>query len=105
MNRITGLAVAGFLSAVAFGMPSKTASAAVYCAGNFQITQHGPITTPYCQDNNLAQVAREYGMRVTNEAVRYNVGIKKQVCRLVGYDIRVKNTCSNYLPDSGRFRQ
>lgn len=93
---------AGALSVIAAGTLSQPASAAIRCEGNFQITKHGRIATPYCQDNYLAEVAREYGMRVSNKAVRYNVGVKERVCRVVGYDLRVKDTCANYLPDRNR---
>jgi hypothetical protein len=92
-------------TALLMSIAAQPASAAIRCEGNFQITQHGPIATPYCQDNNLARVAHEYGMRVSDEAVRYNVGVKKHVCRLVGYDIRVKDTCADYLPEGHRRRR
>jgi hypothetical protein len=98
----TGMLILGTATALIISITAQSASAAIRCDGNFQITEHGPIATPYCQDNYLAQIALEYGMRVSGEAVRYNVGVKKRVCRLVGYDIRIKDTCVDYLPEGDR---
>lgn len=95
------LAVSTALNVIV-GFSAQPASAAIRCEGNFQITEHGRIATLYCQDNYLARVAHEYGMRVSDEAVRYNVGVRKSVCLLVGYDIRVKDTCADYLPEGHR---
>lgn len=94
--------ILGTATALIVNITAQSASAAIRCDGNFQITEHGPIATPYCQDNYLAQIALEYGMRVSGEAVRYNVGVKKRVCRLVGHDIRIKDTCGDYLPEGDR---
>jgi len=105
MNRTSAAtAAAGALTALVAAVSAQPASAAIRCDGNFQITDYGRIATPYCQDNYLAQVAREAGMRVSNRAIRYNPAIKEKACRLVGYDIRVKSTCSQYLPDADRRR-
>ena len=51
------------------------------------------IATPYCQDELLAQVARQYGMRASAADIRNNPNFKRQVCRFVGRDIRVQETC------------
>lgn len=94
------LAGATMLSA---GFVSQPASSAIRCDGNFQITEYGRINTPYCEDNYLGAVAREYGMDVSNRAIRRNPGIKERACRFVGYDIRVKDTCLRYLPENDRW--
>ncbi len=99
---LSALAVAGAVSAGMASALSEPASAAIRCEGNFQITSYGRINTPYCEDNHLAIVARDAGMRVSASQIRHNVGIKERVCRLVGYDIRVKNTCAPYMPESNR---
>lgn len=71
---------------------------AIECDGNFQIQKSGNlIATPYCQDEYLAAVAREYGMRVSGREIRRNYSLKSKACRLVGYDNRVRDTCANYL--------
>jgi len=99
VSRTVAVCAAAMFAAVAANMLSQPAAAGIRCQGNFQVTKHGLHAAPYCQDNYLAQVAREAGMRVSNEAIRRNPGIKEKACRLVGYDIRVKDTCANYLPD------
>ncbi|NJM33901.1 MAG: hypothetical protein HC850_03420 [Rhodomicrobium sp.] len=80
-----------------------TPASAIECQGNFQIQKNGnEIATPYCQDNYLAIVARESGMRVSAGAIRANPSVKERACRFVGYDIRVKDTCAPYLGGHGR---
>jgi hypothetical protein len=77
---------------------AATPASAIECEGNFQIQKNGnQISTPYCQDGYLAIVAREYGMRVSAKAIRYNPSVKVKACRFVGEDIRVKSTCQQYL--------
>jgi hypothetical protein len=72
-------------------------ASAIECEGNFQVQKSGNrIATPYCQDGYLAIVAREYGMRVSAQAIRYNPSEKERVCRLVGEDNRVRDNCNQY---------
>jgi len=76
---------------------------AITCEGNFQVQRNGSrISTPYCQDDRLAVVAREYGMRADAETIRYNPSEKERVCRFVGDDNRVRDTCVNYRSDGRR---
>lgn len=77
--------------AAAIGVPS--AEAGIICKDGFQLVAGAYIATPYCQDNLVAQVAREYGMRVSEAAIRSNPNLKRHVCRLVGQDIRINQTC------------
>ncbi|RIA56333.1 hypothetical protein [Dichotomicrobium thermohalophilum] len=99
---ITGIAAIGALAAAVGTSWTQPASAAIRCEGNFQITEYGRINTPYCEDNYLAQVAREYGMSVSASAIRRNPGVKERACRLVGHDNRVRDTCAPYLPENNR---
>ena len=72
-------------------------ASAIECEGNYQIQANGnQIATPYCQDGYLAIVAREYGVRVSPQEIRYNGGEKERVCRLMGNDNRVRDTCTRY---------
>ncbi len=78
------------------------AQARIRCDGNFQIQKNGDrIYTPYCANHNVAAVARQYGMRVSGDAVHNNPAVKEQACRLVGYDLRVKDACTGYRPEGG----
>jgi hypothetical protein len=72
-----------------------TPAAAITCKSGFQLVQGNYISTPYCQDAYLTIVARSYGMRVSAAEIRNNPNYKRQVCRFVGRDIRVQETCLN----------
>lgn len=92
--RRTLVAAACFLGLAAAAGPAS----AIECEGNAQIQKNGNrIITPYCEDGYLAIVAREYGMRVSAKAIRYNPSEKERTCRFIGEDIRVKSTCAPYL--------
>jgi hypothetical protein len=43
----------------------EPAAARIECQGNFQITKYGPIATPYCEEEQIAFVARSYRTNVT----------------------------------------
>ena len=91
--RKTLLVAACFLGVAVMAGPAS----AIECDGNFQVQKDGSrIATPYCQDGYLAIVAREYGMKVSGQAIRGNYGEKEGACRLVGDDIRVRDTCGQY---------
>src|SRR6188472_2957893 len=92
----TGLAVA-MLLAGAFAGP---AAARIECNGNFQITKYGPIATPYCEEEQIAFVARSYGMNVTGSQVRRDPLKKVYLCQVIGSDVRLKGSCAGYGPDS-----
>jgi hypothetical protein len=47
---LTSFATVALLSAASF----QPAAARIRCDGDFQITQYGPIATPYCQDQEIA---------------------------------------------------
>ena len=50
------------------------AAARIECRDNLQVTKNGLIATPYCEERQIARVARSYGMAVTDEEVRNNRG-------------------------------
>jgi hypothetical protein len=84
---------------------SAPASAAIACKNGYQRVQGNDIATPYCQDAYLAQVARSFGVRTSAETIRSNPNAKREVCRLVGRDIRVSSICVDEGPfgRGGRF--
>ena len=90
---VTILLVVGVLS---------PAAARIECRGNFQITKYGPIATPYCQDEEIARVARTYGIRVTGAEVHNNPLKKVYLCQIIGGDTRLKGSCGAYAPDQYR---
>ncbi len=80
-----------------------SAQAKIKCEGRFQIVKsQGKISTPFCEDNYLAAVARSYGRKVSGAAVRRNPGLKASVCRQVGHDYRLTDICANHRPGGNR---
>jgi hypothetical protein len=98
----TSLISSAIVVAIAIAVPSGSADAAIRCKKGYQLVSGNEIATPYCQDEYLAQVAREYGSPATGAKIRNNPNYKREVCRLVGRDIRVSTTCVDELPSSGR---
>ena len=92
------LAVTALLAIAA----ASPAAARIECRGNFQITQHGPIATPYCEEEEIARVARSYGMRVTGAEVHGNPLKKVYLCQTIGGDSRLKGSCAGYGPEQYR---
>jgi hypothetical protein len=93
------VAIGILISAAVFATPA----AAISCSGGYQNVQGSPIATPYCQDQQLAQVARTYGLRVSDNEIRNNPNTKRDVCRTVGRDNRVYLTCLESNPNGRRF--
>jgi hypothetical protein len=95
MRHSSYLLAAGLCGALMAG--AATPAAAISCDGNFQVQRSGErIATPYCADANLAVVAREYGARTTAREMRWNPSEKARVCRFIGEDNRVRDTCAPY---------
>ncbi len=69
---------------------ATTAHAALKCDGDYQVVDGKEISTPYCRDNYLAHVARQYGVHVTDGEIRDNPARRSEVRRMIGYDIRVR---------------
>ncbi len=84
-----GGVIAGLGPAVAQG---------IKCSNGFQLVQGSYLATPYCQDALVAQVARAYGIRTSASLIRENPNHKRHVCRLIGRDIRVQESCLTVSP-------
>jgi hypothetical protein len=69
-------------------------------APNFQVTKYGMIATPYCEEEQIAFVARSYGSKVTAAQVHNDPLTKVYLCQTIGYDQRLKGSCAGYGPDS-----
>lgn len=85
----------GLVAAVAASATSP-ATARVTCKGIFQVTKNGLISTPYCQDQQIARVARSYGWRVSDSQVRNDPLKKVRICQALGGDVRLKGACGAY---------
>ncbi|MBY0225569.1 MAG: hypothetical protein K2Q28_07175 [Hyphomicrobium sp.] len=88
------------LTLVAAG--STPASAAIQCRNGAQLVAGSYISTPYCEDKLLADVAREYGFKVSFAEIRNNPNAKRNVCVYVGRDIRVQENCLTANPTGRR---
>ncbi len=80
---------------------ASQAEARIECRDNFQITKYGPISTPYCEERQIARVARSYGFAVTDAEVRNNPNTKVYLCQIIGGDNRLKGSCAGYNAPRG----
>ena len=67
------------------------------------MTKYGLISTPYCEEENIARVARTYGFKVTSAEVRKDPLKKVYLCQIIGGDVRLKGSCAGYSPDAYGF--
>ncbi len=82
-------------------LPTFAADAGIVCHEGYQVVQGQEISTPYCNDNYVAAVARLRGIRVSDAEVRNDPSKKDAVCRFIGGDTRISNYCNSA---SGRGR-
>ena len=94
----SGFATIAFTAFLALAAASP-AEARIQCQGQFQVTKYGLISTPYCEGENIARVARSYGVNVTGAQVRNNALKKVYLCQTLGHDIRMKGSCGAYAPE------
>ena len=95
-SAFTTLAAVALLALAA----TSPAEARIECQGNFQVTkQNGLIATPYCEEEQIARVARSYGANVTPAEVHNNALKKVYLCQVYGYDNRLKGSCAGYSPE------
>lgn len=95
------LVIAAVWSAIIVGAVALPAEAKIVCNKGFQMVAGSWLSTPYCRDNYIAEVARTYGFSASAERVRNNPLYKQRLCRFVGQDIRIKESCDEVSP-SGR---
>jgi len=97
-----GLVSCGLGAALLVLSASPALAAKIKCKGIFQVTKNGLISTPYCQDEEIARVARSYGWKTTTAQVRNDPLKKVRICRALGNDNRLKGACGAYAPDQFR---
>ena len=100
MSTILQAGLAGCAAVALTTMLTAGAEARIECRGNFQMTKYGPIATPYCEEEQIAFVARSYGSRVTAAQVHNDPLTKVYLSQTIGYDSRLKGSCAGYGPDS-----
>jgi hypothetical protein len=77
------------------------AAAKIECRDNFQVTKYGLISTPYCEERQIARVARSYGFNVSDAEIRNNPNAKVYYCQIIGNDNRLKGSCGAYSEPRG----
>lgn len=97
-HALSGSATLAVTALLAIAVASP-AAARIECKGNFQVTKYGLISTPYCEETQIARVARSYGANVTDAEVRNNALTKVYLCQVYGYDTRLKGSCAGYAPE------
>ncbi len=75
----------------------QVADAAIVCKDGFQKSGGGWISTPYCNDAHLAQIARKHGVKVSDAEIRSNPNTKYEICRFLSGS----PTARDYCPDDG----
>jgi hypothetical protein len=91
------------LGAALLAFVADSAAARIRCQGNFQVTkQNGLISTPYCQEEQIARVAQSYGWKVTAAQVHSDPLKKVYICQALGGDVRLKGSCAGYAPEQFR---
>lgn len=78
------------------------AAAAIVCKDGFQKSGGTWISTPYCNDADLARIARKHGVRISDSELRNDPSRKYEICRFLG-----TGRTGTYCPDdngSGRGR-
>jgi hypothetical protein len=93
-------ALVSLLTATASLLIGAASAKAIECQENYQIVNGRPISTPYCRDGYLAEVARAHGFKTSAAEMRNNPSRKAEICRFIGSDIRVQTACAEVLPDS-----
>lgn len=102
--RLTTALVPGLCGVLLLAISPEPADAKIKCQGIFQVTKNGLISTPYCQEEEIARVARSYGWKVTAAQVHNDPLKKVYICQSLGRDNRLKGACGAYAtPGPYRF--
>jgi hypothetical protein len=93
MMKSRAIAVGSMIAMLsATGMPTAT-EAAIVCKDGFQRSGGGWISTPYCNDAELARVARKHGVRVSDAEMRANPARKYEICRFLSGSLAARDYC------------
>ncbi|MBY0561757.1 hypothetical protein [Hyphomicrobium sp.] len=101
LRLVVGIGGGVALLAAALALPAE---AKIACKKGYQQVQGTWMATPYCQDQYVAQVAHDYGFSASPDRVRNDPLFKQHLCRFIGQDIRIKESCDQAIPSvRGRF--
>lgn len=93
MPKASIVAVTAPALAAALAVAVPGAEARVVCREGYRIVGREEMASPYCEDAYLAQVARQYGAKVSDREVQTNRLKRAEICRFIGHDIRVRELC------------
>ena len=88
-----------FFGAAMLILAPAPAEAKIKCKGIYQVMKQSLLSTPYCQDREIARVARSYGWKVTFAQVRNDPLKTVFICQALGIDNRLKGAYGAYAPD------
>jgi hypothetical protein len=91
MSRALKFAV---IVAVSFVKLDRPADARILCDDNFQIINGQRVSTPYCEDEQLARALRVRGIQISGQALRANPELKRESCLSAG--LGVEQACAGY---------
>jgi hypothetical protein len=85
---------------LAVSLLMSPADARIRCDGPYQVHPDGTeISSPYCVDRYLYEVARNsYSISTSFSAIRNSIFEKERICRMIGHDYRVNDICLEFLP-------
>lgn len=89
---MTKLQVCMLVTALVLPAPAR---AHIVCDGTYQVLPSGELSTPFCQDEDLAQRARSQGVKTTGKAVRRSPNLKASICA----GTQDSSACANYVND------
>jgi hypothetical protein len=68
---------------------------AINCREGFQFQRNGEVvSTPYCEAEFLAKLAREHGFFVTGADIRHDPEAMDKACQIAGGDYGTLSTCA-----------
>ena len=102
MSRFLQTSLACAAVAVAVLAAPGPAGAGIKCQGQSQVTKYGLLSTPYCEEEQIAKVARSYGWKGTASEVHYNPLTKVYLCQRFGNEVSLKGASGGYSPDAYR---
>lgn len=76
-------------------LAATTAEARIICRDGYQVVHGREISTPYCNDNYVAQIARKHGFKVSDSEIRNNPAKKNEVCRFISSNIEIRQYCND----------
>jgi|JRYH01.1.fsa_nt_gb hypothetical protein len=97
MPKLFLIAVSALGLAALQSVTAVPAEARIACKDGFQLSGGNWISTPYCNDEHLAQIARRHGVKISGNEVRANPNKKYEVCRFLSGS----PTARDYCPSEG----